>query len=292
MYYKTTPYRIFNACNYIVLAAIAVSCIVPLVHTLAVSLSGRGPAGAHLVGLWPIDFTTDAYRKTLDNPSFLRSLAIAVERTALGTALGMLVTLLAAYPLSKDGSVFRRRSVYTWFFVVTLLFSGGLVPTYIVVQKLGLMNSIWALVLPMSINVWMLVLMMSYFRSVPKELEEAALMDGAGQFRILAAVFLPISLPAVATLSLFTMVGHWNSWFDGLIYINKAENYPLATFLQTILIQIDTTKITLSKESMENVTNETVKAAQVFIGALPILAVYPFLQKYFVKGLVIGAVKE
>lgn len=280
----------FSLANHIVLAAIAISCMIPLIHTLAVSFSGKGPANANLVGLWPIDFTMDAYGKTFSNQGFLKSLWVAVERTALGTAVGMAVTVLAAYPLSKDNSVFRRRSAYSWFFVATLLFSGGLVPTYIVVQKLGLLNSLWALILPQAISVWMIVLMLNYFRSVPKELEEAAVVDGAGQMRILLTIFLPVSLPAMATLSLFIMVSHWNSWFDGLIYINQADNYPLATFLQTVLIQIDSTRI--SMEDIENVSNQTLKAAQVFIGALPILAVYPLLQKYFVKGLVLGAVKE
>ncbi|TLS54031.1 carbohydrate ABC transporter permease [Paenibacillus antri] len=292
MYYKTKPYRIFSAANHALLLGVAVLCMLPLWHTLALSLSGRAPANANRVGLLPIDFTLDAYQKTLANPDFLQSLSIAFQRTALGTVFGMIVIFLAAYPLSKTGGMFRSRSFYAWFFIITLLFNGGLIPTYIVVQKLGLMNSLWALILPSAVNVWLLVLMMSFFRGVPRELEEAALIDGAGHFRILLAIFLPISLPAVATLSLFTMVFHWNSWFDGLIYITKAEKYPLSTFLQTILVQIDTSQLGSTSRDLENISNKTVKAAQIFIGALPILAVYPFLQKYFVKGMVLGAIKE
>lgn len=256
------------------------------------SLSGRAPANANRVGLVPIDFTLDAYQKTLANPDFLQALSVSFQRTIIGTLFGMLVIFLAAYPLSRQGSVFRSRSFYSWFFIVTLLFSGGLVPTYIVVQKLGLMNSLWALILPSAVNVWLLILMMSFFRNVPKELEEAALMDGAGQFRILFQIFLPISMPAVATLSLFTMVFHWNSWFDGLIYITQSSKYPMSTFLQTILAQIDSSQLSSAGRELENISNKTVKAAQIFIGALPILAVYPFLQKYFVKGVVLGAIKE
>jgi len=204
----------------------------------------------------------------------------------------MAVIFLAAYPLSKDNSVFKSRSVYSWYFIITLLFNGGLVPSYIVIQKLGLLNSIWSLILPVAVNIWLLVLMMSFFRSVPKELEEAAVIDGASQLKILTLIYLPVSLPSVATLSLFMMVFHWNSWFDALIYIGDIHDYPLATFLQTILVQLDTMKVSMSGYDAENMSNRTVKAAQVFIGALPILMVYPFLQKYFVKGIVLGAVKE
>ncbi|MFD0959707.1 carbohydrate ABC transporter permease [Paenibacillus chungangensis] len=292
MYYKTKPYRLFSVLNYFMLLFIAVLCMLPLWHTLAVSLSGRAPANANLVTLLPIDITLDAYRKTLANPDFLQSLGIAFQRTIVGTLFGMIVIFLAAYPLSKTKGAFRTRSFYSWFFIIILLFNGGLVPTYIVVQKLGLMNSLWALILPSTVNVWLLILMMSFFRGVPRELEEAALIDGAGQFRILLTIFLPISMPAVATLSLFTMVFHWNSWFDGLIYMTRAEKYPLSTFLQTILVQIDTSQLGTASRDLENISNKTVKAAQIFIGALPILAVYPFLQKYFVKGMVLGAIKE
>ncbi|WP_028550672.1 carbohydrate ABC transporter permease [Paenibacillus sp. UNC451MF] len=292
MYHKTLPYRIFNICNYVFLAIIAFICILPLIHTLAVSFSGRGPANANLVGLIPIDFTLDAYKKTLNNENFLHSLWVSVQRTVIGTLITMIVTFLAAYPLSKDSMVMRSRTWYSWFFVVTLLFGGGLVPTYIVIQKLGLMNSLWALILPGAIDVWLIVLLLNFFRSIPKALEEAALIDGAGQFKILTLVYIPLSLPSIATLSLFKMVGHWNSWFDGLIYLNNIQDYPLATFLQTILIQLDSTQLSSIGREMENISNNTVKAAQIFIGALPILVVYPFLQKYFVKGMVVGSIKE
>lgn len=292
MYHKTLSYRIFSVFNYLFLTFLAVLCLLPLIHTLALSFSGKAPANANLVGLWPIDFTFDAYEKTFNDPNFLRSIWIAIKRTVLGTVFSMTVIFLAAYPLSKDNTVFKSRSIYSWYFVFTLLFSGGLVPTYIVVQKLGLMNSIWALILPTAVNVWLLVLLLNYFRSIPKALEEAALIDGASQLKILFSIYLPLCKPAIATLSLFMMVFHWNSWFDGLIYITQAENYPLSTFLQTILVQIDAQQLTSTGREMENISNSTVKAAQIFIGALPILLVYPFLQKYFVKGIVLGAIKE
>lgn len=292
MYYKTKGYRLFSVFNYILLTLICISCILPLIHILAVSFSGSAPANANLVKLWPIDFNLDAYSKTLDNENFHNALWIAVKRTFLGTLVGMLLITLAAYALSKDGGSFRTRNIYTWFFLFTMLFNGGIVPTYMTIRALGLMNSIWALVLPVAVNVFNMILLMNFFRNVPKELEEAAHIDGAGHFRTLWSIYLPISLPALATISLFTMVFHWNSWFDGLLYITDYREYPLSTFLQTVIVQQDFNKINPDVNELKNISQRTVKSAQIFIGTLPILLVYPFLQKYFVKGIVLGAVKE
>lgn len=204
----------------------------------------------------------------------------------------MVIMLITAFPLSKEDISFKGRSLYTWFFVFTILFSGGLIPSYILIQKLGLMNTIWALILPGALSVWNVILMMNFFRGLPKELEEAAYLDGAGHIKTLILVYVPLSLPAIATLSLFTMVYQWNSWFDGMIYMSDIKNYPLASLLQTIIVQQDLSKINVDPSMLENISQRTVRAAQIFIGALPILMVYPFLQRFFVKGIVIGAVKE
>ncbi|OBZ12390.1 carbohydrate ABC transporter permease [Bacillus sp. FJAT-26390] len=292
MYHKTSGYKVFSVFNYILLAVICVSCVIPLVHILAVSLSASSPANANLVKLWPIGFNFDAYAKTLNNDNFHNALFVGLQRTALGTIVGMSLMILAGYALSKDGRVFKSRSVYTWYFLFTMLFSGGIVPSYMLIRNLDLMNSIWALVLPGAINVFNMVLLMNFFRAVPKELEEASLMDGAGQFRTLWSIFLPISMPALATISLFTMVTHWNSWFDGLLYITDYRKYPLSTFLQTIIVQQDFNKINPDVNELKHISQRTVKSAQIFIGTLPILLVYPFLQRYFVKGIIMGAVKE
>jgi ABC-type sugar transport system, permease component len=291
MYYKTTSYRIFNAFNVTFLVLLAVLCVIPLIHVMAVSFSSKAAADANMVGLWPVEFTLEAYKKTVRNPVFLHSIWVSVQRTVIGTALTLLLAFLAAYPLSKESAVFKSRTFYSWIFVFTMIFNGGLVPFYIVIQKLGLMNSFWVLVLPGAVNVWLTILLLNFFRGVPKELEEAALIDGAGHFRTLFRIFLPVSLPAIATLALFSMVFHWNSWFDGLLYISDAKKQPLATFLQTVIIQRDMSTMSMSPKELELLSQTTVNAAQIFIGALPILLVYPFLQKYFVKGLVLGSVK-
>ncbi|MFB5760600.1 carbohydrate ABC transporter permease [Paenibacillus medicaginis] len=292
MYQKTVPYRIFNVFNTCFLILLAVMCIIPLIHVLAVSFSAKAAADANLVGLWPVNFSLEAYKKTIDNPIFLHSIWVSVKRTVLGTALTLLVTFLAAYPLSKETAVFRSRNIYSWLFVFSMVFSGGLVPFYIVIQKLGLIDSFWVLVLPSAVNTFLIILMLNFFRGIPKELEEASLIDGAGHFRTLFSIYLPVSLPSIATIGLFSMVYHWNSWFDGLLYLSNSKDYPLATFLQTVIIQRDMSSMSVSPTEMELLSQTTVNAAQIFIGAAPVLIVYPFLQKYFVKGMTLGSVKE
>lgn len=292
MYYKTRGYRIFNIFNTCFLIILALMCIVPLIHVLAVSFSAKSVADANLVGLWPKQFSLEAYKKTMNNPIFLHSIWVSVQRTVLGTGLTLLITFLAAYPLSKENSAFKGRNVYSWLFVFSMVFNGGLIPFYIVIQKIGLMDSFWVLVLPGAVNTFLVILMLNFFRGIPKDLEEASLIDGAGHFRTLFSIYLPISLPSIATIALFSMVFHWNSWFDGLLYLNNSKQFPLATFLQTVIIQRDMSSMSINPKEMELISQTTVRAAQIFIGAAPILIVYPFLQKYFVKGMTLGSVKE
>jgi len=292
MYHKTLPYRIFSVFNTAFLSALAVICVIPLLHVLAVSLSSKAAADGNLVGLWPVDFSFEAYKATVSNPYFLGSVWISVMRTVLGTALILLVTVLAAYPLSKETREFRGRPVYAWAFVFTMIFNGGLVPFYILILKLGLMNKFAVLIIPAMVNVWLIVLMMNFFRGVPRALEEAAFIDGASHFGVLFRIYLPLSLPALATLGLFAGVWHWNSWFDGLLYLSRKEDYPLATYLQTVIVSRDMSSMNFTIEEMELLSQKTINAAQIFIGALPVLLVYPFLQRYFIKGLVLGSVKE
>ncbi|MFC6331831.1 carbohydrate ABC transporter permease [Paenibacillus septentrionalis] len=292
MYHKTLSYRVFNVFNTIALLLIAICCVLPVWHVLAVSFSAKAAADGNLVSLWPVNFTTIAYEKTLNNPVFLGSIWVAVKRTVIGTLITLTLACLAAYPLSKETQAFRGRNVYAWLFVFTMIFNGGLVPFYVVIQKLQLVNSFWVLVLPGAVNVWLTILLLNFFRGVPKELEEAALIDGAGHFRTMFSIYLPVSLPALATLGLFSIVFHWNSWFDGLLYLNDKTDYPLATFLQTVIVQRDMSSMSFNPKEMELLSQTTVRASQIFLGALPVMIIYPFLQKYFVKGLVLGSVKE
>ncbi|ANE45202.1 ABC transporter permease [Paenibacillus swuensis] len=289
MYYKSRSYRVFYILNVILLSLISISCILPLFHVLALSFSSGLAVSANLVTFWPVEFTFDSYNRTFGDADFLRAFYSSILRVFLGVSIGITVTVLTAYPLSKMESLKGGRAI-TWFFVFTMLFHGGLIPSYILIQQLNLMNTIWALVLPGALGVYNMILMLNFFRAIPKEMEEASLIDGAGHFTTLLRVYLPISMPSIATIVLFVMVGHWNAWFDGLIYMQK-ENWPMSTLLQTMIKVPDLSAKTVSDTDIADLTERTLKAAKIFIGTLPILLVYPFLQRYFVKGIVLGAVK-
>ncbi|WP_054950171.1 carbohydrate ABC transporter permease [Numidum massiliense] len=288
------PRKVFLIVNYMFLIALGLVCVLPIVHLLAVSLSSAGAASAGHVSVWPVDFNLESYKVVLEKGQFMRSFFISVERLVLGTSLSILLCILTAYPLSKEKHRFPGRTVYVWFFVFTILFNGGLIPSYLVVKQTGLLDTIWALVVPGAVNVFNIVLLLNFFRGLPKELEESARVDGANQWTVLWRIYLPLSLPALATITLFTMVGHWNSWFDGLLYMKNPADYPLATYLQSITVTVDDLRnMQLESQATANVvSDQTGRAAQIFMTALPILLVYPFLQKYFVKGLVLGSVKE
>lgn len=282
--------KLFIICNYMFLSALGLLCILPFLHVWALSASSSAAASAGQVAFWPVQFNWDAYRMILNEPEFLRAFGVSVKRLLLGTSIGLLMTMLTAYPLSKESITFRSRTVYVWYFVITMLIGGGMVPIYMTVRNYGLLDSIWALVLPGAVTVFHVVLLLNYFRGLPKGLEESAFIDGAGHGTIFARIYLPLSKPAIATIALFTMVGQWNSWFDGLLYMNRTENYPLQTYLQTLVVQPNILKIS-DLSAFFDVTERTVRAAQIFVGTLPILLVYPFLQRFFIKGIVLGSVK-
>ncbi|WP_010278055.1 carbohydrate ABC transporter permease [Paenibacillus senegalensis] len=291
----TWPSRLFTLFNYAFLLFLALSCILPLVHILAISFSSDNAVAAGQVKLWPVQFTTEAYRVVLNKIEFLRSMGVTLQRVVLGVSLNMLLAVLMAYPLSKEARVFPMRTFYAWAVVFTMLFHGGLVPTFMTVRATGILDTVWALVLPGAVPVFNVLLLLNFFRGLPKELEEAAMMDGAGHFTTLFKIYLPLSLPALATIGLFSIVGHWNAWFDGMLYMNSPVNYPLQTYLRTIVIDLDLSSLSGTGDTLkeyDQVSARTVRAAQIFLGALPVLLVYPFLQKYFTKGIVLGSVKE
>lgn len=295
---KTSPSRkAFLVINYIVLTVVSLMCVLPFINLLAISFSDKTAVAANAVTFWPVGFNTAAYDFILSNDQFLRALWISVQRTVLGVLVNIALIVFTAYPLSKSKQDFRLRNVFSWYFVVTILFSGGLIPTYMVVKYTGLMDTIWALILPGAVQVFNMLVVMNYMRSLPKELEEAAYIDGAGHFQTLFNVILPVCTPTLATVTLFSFVGHWNSWYDGMIYMNTVEKYPLQTYLQTIVINPEAffrnaTNISAELGNFLNlVSARTTNAAQLFLATIPILCVYPFLQKYFTTGLVMGSVK-
>ncbi len=292
MNWQTGKELLFKIINHSILTLLAVLCAFPLIHVLALSLSSSTAAASGKVSLWPVDISFSSYLFVTATPAFARSFLISLQRVLLGAPLNMLLTVLVAYPLAREKKQFRARNFLAWFFLLTILFSGGLLPWYMVIQQTGLIDSIWALVLPAALPVFNVILLLNFFRNVPQELEEAAYMDGAGHWTLLGRIYLPVSVPALATVTLFVIVGHWNSWFDGLILMNSPERYPLQSYLQTIIINPDPKLLTERDLVILKLVNyKTKNAAQIFIAMLPILAVYPFLQRYFTTGITLGSVK-
>lgn len=284
--------RIFTIVNGLFLLLLALMCVLPLVNILAISLSSNAAATAGLVKLWPVEFTLKSYEYVAKRAAFWKSLGVTLLRCFLGVSLNVLMCILTAYPLSKDNQKLRARTVYTWFFFITMLVNGGLIPQYMTIKSVGILGTIWALVLPGAVPVFSMVLMLNFFRAIPEELEEAAFMDGASHWSILMKIYVPLSKASIATICLFALVYHWNSWFDGIIMMNKPDQYPLQSYLHTIIIQGDTSvNSTTDWQTMALISDRTVKCAQIFLSTLPIVAAYPFLQRYFVKGMVMGSVK-
>ena len=284
--------RAFYGINAVVLFLIAVICLVPILHVIALSFSGSSAVMAGQVTLWPVKPTLVSYNILMQRSDFFDSFKMSLFRVLLGTAVNLVLIMLTAYPLSKNKNQFHGRTVYAWYLIITIIFSGGLIPTYMVVRQMGLINSIWALILPGAVPVWNTVLMMNFYRNLPREIEESAFIDGADHLVVLIKLYVPLSAPAVATVALFSIVGHWNSWFDGLIYLNTPSMYPLQTFLYmigTAVTQGSTT--TENVEYMREISDRTLRSAQIVIAMVPVLAAYPFLQKYFTKGIVMGSVK-
>ena len=284
--------KVFRVVNVIVLILLALICLLPFVNVIAISFSDSFYVDSNQVYFWPKGWTTSAYTYILTRASFWSSFRTSILRVLLGGSLNLFFIILTAYPLSKSNDKLHFRNVYTWYFFVTMLVSGGMIPNYLLIAKLGLRDSIWSLVLPGALPVFNLVLMLNFFRQVPTALEEAALIDGAGHLRTLVQIYLPVSLPAIATITLFCIVSHWNAWFDGMIYITSPSKVPMQTYLRSVLIDMNMADMSADDyELYATLANRTVKCSQIIVATIPILCVYPFLQRYFVSGIVLGSVK-
>ncbi|HLV37228.1 MAG TPA: carbohydrate ABC transporter permease [Spirillospora sp.] len=290
---RTLANRIVDIVIWVVLGLLALSCILPFFHVVAVSLSGRAAVSAKLVGLLPVNMNFDNYAYILGNNQFLGSFGISVARVVVGVVVTLLLVVITAYPLSLDRIHMPGRLAFKIFMLVMLLFSGGLIPTFLAYRSLGLLNNFLVLILPPALNVFYTIIMINFFRGIPYELAEAAWLDGASHIDVLFRVYLPISLPAMATIALFTAVSHWNSWFDGIVYISNIDQWPLQSFLYSL---VSTRRIEWQSASgsldFQNATPEGLSAALIVVAAVPILMIYPFLQRYFVTGLTLGSVKQ
>jgi putative aldouronate transport system permease protein len=290
----TSGQRIFRVFNYIFISLVCLTCFLPILNTLAVSFSSPAQVAAGRVYFWPREFTTMAYEFAMQSGKFVRALQVSLLRCALGVGINLVMMITTAYPLSKTKQQFGARNFYMTFYVFTMLFGGGLIPYYILVHRMGLMNSIWSLVLPLSVPVYNMVILMNFMRGLPPEIEEAAMIDGAGQIRTLISVLLPVLKPSLATVGLFSFVYHWNDWLTGSLFMHNPANYPLQTYLQTLLVSFtDMMRAAGSNyyQLLSRMNEQTGRAAQLFMALIPTLIVYPFLQKYFITGLVVGSVK-
>ncbi|QNK55892.1 carbohydrate ABC transporter permease [Paenibacillus sp. PAMC21692] len=263
-------------------------CLAPMVHILALSLSGNSAIMAGKVTLIPLDIDLTAYKAVFGNAQMIRSLAFTIGMVSLFTVIAMTMTVMAAYPLTKKN--LRGRDFFLFVIVVTMFFSGGMIPEYLNIKNLDLLDSVWALVLPGAINAFYLLIVKTFFSSIPSELEESARMDGASQFRVLLSIILPLSLPVLATISLFYAVGRWNGFMDALLYITNSNLYPLQLRLYEMVMN---SQVNSMLEGIGTITPvpESLKAASIMFATIPILLVYPWLQRYFVSGMMIGAVK-
>lgn len=285
--------------NYVGIAIFCLLVLYPFWYMLVLSFNEGADAMKGGIFFFPRTTTTFNYRMVLANPLVGNAYLITILRTVTGTVLGVLVTALCAYALACD--TLPGKKFFMYFILVPFVFSGGLIPFYLVLNELHLINSFWVYVIPGLFNIWNMFVMKQFFMEIPKSLTEAAVIDGAGEFTSLFRIVFPISLPMFAAIGLFVAVGHWNSWFDGAYYVNNERLIPLQTYLRRLLdsmqvsMQNNTVGSNMSasilQEEMASITTNSVRMASIMVATMPIIMLYPFLQKYFVKGVRIGAVK-
>ncbi|MDR2484233.1 MAG: carbohydrate ABC transporter permease [Treponema sp.] len=282
----------FNTFNIILLALISLMTVYPFWYVITASLTSDDRASQLVYYLWPMRPSLSAYRMVFSTNSIVTTYKNTIFVTVIGTFLSLIITALTAYPLSKRR--LHGAKVLTGLFYFTMLFSGGLVPTFLVVRGLHLYNTLWALIWPKVVLVYNLLLMISFFKSIPDSLEESAALDGANDILILIRIIFPVSQPIFATMTLFYAVNYWNSWFDAVLYLSRSILYPLQLVLRNIVQNVDLSYVGGGGNdlTMTNLTMQSVRMATIIVAILPIMCVYPFLQKYFVKGVMIGAIKS
>ena len=290
---RTLGDRIFDTANVILQALFCLTILYPLIYVISLSLSDSNAIGTGGIRLLPSGFTFDAYKMVLWSQTVKCGFANTLWRTLAGTSLSLLLGVCTAYPLSKKG--LPHRGLFTTMIVFTMFFSGGLVPTYLVISDLGLINNRWVLVLPMLFSAYNLVIMRNSFMALPEDMEESARIDGANDIVILFRIIVPVSLPIIATVGLWVAVAHWNAWFDSMIYIRDLDKQVLQMPLRKLVIEISDAQMQQTMKQMASVnskySSESVKMAMIVVTMLPIMAVYPFIQRFFVKGIMVGALK-
>ncbi|UOE95265.1 MULTISPECIES: carbohydrate ABC transporter permease [Bacillaceae] len=279
--------RVFDVFNYIFLAIVALAMIVPFLYVIAGSFATESELARRAFFIFPETFTLTAYEYIFSTPTFVRAIGVSVFITVAGTLLSLSLTLTMGYALSKTRLV--GHSFFIYFVIFTIIFQGGMIPTYLLVRDLGLLDSFLALILPIAMNPMWLIIVISFFRTLPKELEESAKMDGCTDVGVFWKIALPLSKPIIATFALFYAVGYWGDYFNALLYINDSTRYPVMLLLQNIMTMADVRFGEI--DSLVEQPDQSLKFAVIVVATLPIMFVYPFLQKHFAKGMLLGSVK-
>ncbi|WP_251206959.1 carbohydrate ABC transporter permease [Acetatifactor aquisgranensis] len=292
--YKSWKSRLFDAVVVLLLIILGLSCLIPLLHVLALSLSSKNAAISGKVYLWPVELTFTPYKMLVTDNRYLRALAISFKRVFLGGAINLVMTVITAFAMSQEEKDFPARKYYMWVLLFAMLFGANMVPWYFMIRATGLMNTIWALIIPGALPIYNAVLVMNFFRNLPREIKESALLDGVSPVQMLVRIYLPLSLPALATVTVFSVVGHWNDFFNGMLLINSPQKVPLQTYIQSLTVNtMETSNTSLTPEELAALSSlKTFNAAKIIVAALPIVVFYPFMQKFFVSGLTLGSVKE
>ncbi|MGX7100178.1 sugar ABC transporter permease [Globicatella sp. HMSC072A10] len=288
---ESKQYKIFKYFNNILLLLIVFLTLYPVLNIVAKSFSSEGYINSGQVGIFPKGFNLTTYKLIISDKWFWLNYKNTVVYTVVGTFISLVLTTLLAYGLSKPN--LRFRGILIGIAVFTMFFGGGLVPNYVLIRELGLMNTMWAVVLPGAISIYNMLIMKSFFEGIPKELEEAASIDGLGQFRILWNIILPLSKPIIATMVLFYAVSYWNSWFSAFLYFDKKELFPVTLYLRN-LIKGATGAMDAGASNADSLSqiNANIKSVTMVLTILPIVTIYPFVQKYFVSGIMLGSVKQ
>ena len=288
---ETFSDKVFNFFNVLLTILITLIVLYPLIYILSASFSDPMAVMNGEVLLIPVDFTFAGYQKVFQNEDIVTGYLNSIQYTIVGTAVNLIMTVLGAYPLSRKD--FYGRNVLTAFFAFTMFFGGGMIPTYLVIQDLGLLNNFWVMILPGAVSVWSMVIVRTFFQSsIPDELREAAVIDGCSNTRLLMTIILPLSIPVLAVITMQYAVGHWNAYFNALIYITDRDKYPLQMVLRELLMQSKMDEMVDTEGAVtQQMLAESLKYAVMVVASVPVLFLYPFLQRYFVKGVMVGAIK-
>lgn len=290
MYKRSIPEKIFSVFNVVILSLLAFITLYPFVYVASISFSTVSEAARSGFHFFPREVTLESYKMVFNNSSLIIAYGNTIFRTVVGTLLSLLVSSMFAYSLSRNNTPFKK--VVLMLLLFTMLFSGGIIPSYMLIKNLGLLNNRWVYILPGLVAAYNVIILRNYFMALPGELHESAKVDGANEFLIFFKIILPLSTPVLATVALWLAVSHWNSWMDGILYITDNDKHVIQVMLQRLILQNELAVLGPGKGTlMQTFSTETVKSATIIVSIVPILIVYPFIQKYFTKGIMLGAVK-